>query len=58
MDRSADVLWIVLGALFLGSSEIHPNLSMTREKLPRTGTARRKRMLGVRGLVCEAYVSC
>jgi hypothetical protein len=25
-------------------------LSMTRERLPRTGTARRKRTLGIRGL--------
>jgi hypothetical protein len=33
MDRSAGVLWIVSGALFLGSSWIHPNLSATRERL-------------------------
>jgi hypothetical protein len=33
-------------------------LSMTRERLPRTGTARRKRTSGVRGLACEAYVMC
>jgi hypothetical protein len=57
-DRSAGVLWIVSGALFLGSSEICPNLSVPREMLPRMGTARRKRTLGVRGLAWEAYVSC
>jgi hypothetical protein len=58
MDRSAGVLWIVSGALFLGSSEICPNLSAPHERLPRTGTARRKRTLGVHGLAWEAYVSC
>jgi hypothetical protein len=57
-DRSAGVLWIVSGALFLGSSGICPNLSVPRERLPRTGTAYRKRMLGVCGLPWEAYVSC
>jgi hypothetical protein len=34
------------------------NLSTPRESLPRTGTARRKRMPGVHGLAWEAYVSC
>jgi hypothetical protein len=57
-DRSADVLWIVSGALFLGSSGICPNLSAPRESLPRTWTARRKHTLGIRGLAWEAYVSC
>jgi hypothetical protein len=57
-DRSVGVLWIVSGALFLGRSGICPNLSAPRERLPRTGTARRKRTLGVRGLAWEAYVSC
>jgi hypothetical protein len=33
-------------------------LSMTCERLPRMGTARRKRTLGVRGLAWEAYVTC
>jgi hypothetical protein len=33
-------------------------LSMTRERLPCTGTARRKRKPGVRGLAWEAYVTC
>jgi hypothetical protein len=58
VDQSADVVWIVLGSIFLGSSGIHPNLSTTHEMLPRTGTARRKRTLGIRGLTREAYVSC
>jgi hypothetical protein len=58
MDRSAGVLWIVLGALFLGSSGIYPNLSVPRERLPRTETARNKRMSGVRGLAWKAYVLC
>jgi hypothetical protein len=58
MDRSAGVLWIVSGALFLRSSGICPNLSAPHERLPRTGTARKKRMQGVRGLAWEAYVSC
>jgi hypothetical protein len=58
VDRSAGVLWIVLGALSLGSSGICPNLSVHRERLPRMGTARRKHTPGVRGLAWEAYVSC
>jgi hypothetical protein len=33
MDRSASVLGIVSGALFLGSSGIHPKLSATHERL-------------------------
>jgi hypothetical protein len=33
MDRSAGVLWIVLGALFLRSSRICPNLSASHEGL-------------------------
>jgi hypothetical protein len=33
-------------------------LSMTRERLPRTGTAHRKRTPDVRGLAWEAYVTC
>jgi hypothetical protein len=57
-DRSADVLLIMSGALFLRSGGICPNLSLSRKRLPRTGTTRRKRTLGVRGLTWEAYVSC
>jgi hypothetical protein len=37
---------------------IRPTLSMTRKGLSRTGTTRRKRKLGVRGLAWEACVSC
>jgi hypothetical protein len=33
MDRSAGLLGIVSGALFLGSSGIHPNLSVSHERL-------------------------
>ncbi len=58
VDRSAGVLEIVSGPLFLRSSGICPNLSVSHERLPRTGTARRKRTPGVRGLAWEAYVSC
>jgi hypothetical protein len=58
VDRSADVVWIVSGAIFLGSSDIRPNLSATRERLPCMGTARRKRTLDIRGLAWEAYISC
>jgi hypothetical protein len=42
----------------LWSSGICSNLSAPREKLPRTGIARKKHTLGVRGLAWEAYVSC
>jgi hypothetical protein len=56
--QSVDMLWIVSGALFLGSSEIRLNVSMTHERLPRTGTAHRKRTPGVHGLTWEAYMSC
>jgi hypothetical protein len=47
-----------VGSTFLGSSSICPTLSVTRERLSRTGTARRKRMSGVRELAWKAYVSC
>jgi hypothetical protein len=47
-----------VGALFLGSSSIRPTLSVTHERLSRTGTVRRKRTLGIHGLAWEAYVSC
>jgi hypothetical protein len=58
MYRSAGVLRIVSGALFLRNSGISPNLSMTRERLPRTGTTHRKRTPDVRGLAWEVYMSC
>jgi hypothetical protein len=57
-DQSVVMLWIVSGALFLGSNGICPNLSMSHERLPRTETAPRKRTPGIRGLVWEEYVSC
>jgi hypothetical protein len=43
-DRSAGVLEIVLGALFLRSNRIRPTLLGQRERLPRTGIVRRKHM--------------
>jgi hypothetical protein len=58
VDRSVGVLWIVSGALFLGSSEICPNLSAPRERLSHTRTAYRKHMPDVRELAWEAYASC
>jgi hypothetical protein len=58
MDRSAGVLWIVTGDLFLRSSRIRPTQLGQRERFPRMGTARRKHTSGIRGLVWEAYVSC
>jgi hypothetical protein len=56
-DHSAG-LGVVSGALFLGSSRVRPTLLVACERLPRTGTARRKRTPGVRGLAWEPYVSC
>jgi hypothetical protein len=50
VDRSADVLWIVSGVIFLDSSSVHPTLLMASEILSCTWTARRKRACGVRGL--------
>jgi hypothetical protein len=49
---------VVSGALFLRSSRVRPTLFMAYERLPRMGTARRKRTPGVHGLAWEAYVSC
>jgi hypothetical protein len=57
-DRSADVLGIVSGALFLGSSRVRLMVLMASERLPHTWTTRRKRTCGVCGLAREAYVSC
>jgi hypothetical protein len=57
MDHSAE-LGIVSGALFLRSSRVRPTLLMACEMLPHMGTACRKHMPGIRGLVWEAYVSC
>jgi hypothetical protein len=56
-DHSAG-LRVVSAALFLGSSRVRPMLLVACERLPRTGTARRKRMSGIHGLAWKAYVSC
>jgi hypothetical protein len=47
-DRSADVLEIVSGVLFLGTSRAHPKLLMANERLSRTWTATKT--------VCVVYV--
>jgi hypothetical protein len=57
LDHSAGLRGGV-GSTFSQDQCIRPTLLMTRERLPCTGIDRRKRMLGVRGLVWEAYVSC
>jgi hypothetical protein len=57
-DRSASVLGIVSGALFLISSMVYPTLLMASERLPRTSTTHRKRMCSICGLAWKAYVSC
>jgi hypothetical protein len=51
-------LWIVSGALLFQEQWACSTLSMTRERLPCTGTTRRKRTRGVRGLAWEAYMAC
>jgi hypothetical protein len=48
-DHSAG-LGVLSGVLFLGSDRVRPTLLMAYERLPCTGTARRKRTLGVHGL--------
>jgi hypothetical protein len=57
VDHSAG-LGVVSGDLSLGSSRVRPTLLVACERLPRTGTTRRKRTPGIRGLAWEAYVSC
>jgi hypothetical protein len=47
-----------VGSPFIRSSRVHPILMMACERLPRTCTAHRKHMWGIRGLTWEAYVSC
>jgi hypothetical protein len=51
-------LGVVSGALFLGSSRVRPTVLVACERLPCTGTARRKHMSGIRGLAWKAYVAC
>jgi hypothetical protein len=57
-DRSAGVLWIVSGALFLESSDSVQLCWWLVEGCHVQGPPRRKRTMGVRGLGWEAYVSC
>jgi hypothetical protein len=57
MDHSAGLRGGI-GSTFSREQCIRPTLLMTRERLPRSGTAQRKRMLGVHGLAWQAYVSC
>jgi hypothetical protein len=47
MDWSAGVLRIVSGALFLGSSRVHPTLLGQRERMPRTETVCSKHTCGI-----------
>jgi hypothetical protein len=54
VDRSADMLRIVLIALFLGSSKVRPTLLGQRERLPCMKTVHEKRVSDVCGLVQEA----
>jgi hypothetical protein len=58
VDRSAGALEIVSGALFLGSSIVRTTLLMASERMPHTGTARRKHASDIRGLTWKAYVLC
>jgi hypothetical protein len=57
-DRSADVLRIVSGALFLKRGRVRPTLLVASEMLTCMRTAHRKRTSGVRELTWEVYVSC
>jgi hypothetical protein len=57
-DRSAGVLWIVSGSLFLRSSGPAQLCWRLCKKLPCTWTVRRKRTRGICELTQEAYVSC
>jgi hypothetical protein len=47
-----------VGSPFSQEQWAYSTLSMTRERLPRTGTTRRKCTPGVCGLAWEAYVTC
>jgi hypothetical protein len=58
VDQSVGMLWIVSGALFLGSSGPAQLCWRLRERLPCTGTTHRKRMSGIHRLEWEAYMSC
>jgi hypothetical protein len=56
-DHSAG-LEVMSGALFLRSSRVRLTPLVACERLPRTGNARKKHMMGVHGLAWEAYMSC
>jgi hypothetical protein len=47
-----------VGSTFSWEQCFHPTVLTTHERLPRTGTAHRKRTSGVRELAWEAYVLC
>jgi hypothetical protein len=57
-DGSADVMRIVSGALFLGSSRVHRIPLGQCERLPCKGTFLGKCTGGIRGQAQEAYVAC
>jgi hypothetical protein len=54
VNRSADMLWIVLGVLFLRSSGIHQNLSVTHERLLFVDHVRYVWLRGIRGPSVES----
>jgi hypothetical protein len=56
MDQLVSVLWIVSGALFLGSSGIHPNLSVARERLLYVDHVRYVWSMAIRGLSVESVL--
>jgi hypothetical protein len=56
-DQSPDVLRIVSGGFFLGSSRVRPTLLGWRVRLPQMGTVHEKCMCGVRGPAPEAHMS-
>jgi hypothetical protein len=58
VDRSAGVLRIVIGALFLESSRVRPTLLDQHERLPCMGTAHGKYTCGVCGPAPGVYVLC
>jgi hypothetical protein len=47
-----------VGSTFSREQWIRLTLLGQRERSPHTGTAHRKRMIGVHGLVQEAYMTC
>jgi hypothetical protein len=58
MDRSASMLRIVSGAIFLECSKVRPTLLGQRQMLPCTGTTHKKCTSGICGLAQKTYVSC